>query len=65
MKLDLNKIAAKGIEFATKNPVLCIGTVVGGYIVIKNYIRTKHIEKEIERLRNNTLVQDTLSRMHK
>lgn len=65
LNLDLNKIAIKSLEFVKNNPILCIGTTIGVYMFTRNYIRTKHIEKEIKNLKNNTLVQDTLNRMYK
>ena len=44
LNIDLNKIALKSLEFVKNNPVLCIGTAIGGYMFIRNYFRTKHIE---------------------
>jgi hypothetical protein len=62
LNIDLNKIALKSLEFVKNNPVLCIGTAIGGYMFIRNYFRTKHIEKEIDNLKSNSLVQETLRR---
>lgn len=61
MNVDFNKIAQKGIEFVKNNPVLCIGTTIGVYMFTRNYIRTKHIEKEVENLKNNQFVKDSLN----
>lgn len=61
LNLDFNKIAQKGIEFVSKNPVLCIGTVIGVYITTRNYIRIKRMDQEIQRMKNNNFVKDSLN----
>lgn len=63
INLDLTKIGQTALKFTKDNPVLCIGTAIGGYMFIRNYFRTKHIEKEIDNLKSNSLVQETIKRM--
>lgn len=47
INLDLTKIGKASLNFVKENPVLCIGTVVIGYIT----------------LRDNDLVKETINRM--
>ena len=61
MNVDLNKIAQKGMEFVKNNPVLCIGTTIGVYIATRNYIRIKRMDQEIQRMKNNNFVKDSLN----
>lgn len=61
MNVDFNKIAQKGIEFAKNNPILCIGTTIGVYIATRNYIRIKRMDQEIQRMKSNQFVKDSLN----
>lgn len=61
LNMDLNKIAQKGIEFVKNNPILCIGTTIGVYIATRNYIRIKRMDQEIQRMKSNQFVKDSLN----
>ncbi len=45
INLDLNKIGKTAITFAKDNPILCIGTAVVGYIVIRDHFLIKRIDR--------------------
>lgn len=63
INLDLNKIGKTAITFVKDNPILCIGTVVIGYITLRDHILIKRIDRSVKDLKENDLVKETVNRM--
>lgn len=63
INLDLTKIGNASLNFVKENPVLCIGTVVIGYITLRDHILIKRIDRSVKDLKENDLVKETVNRM--
>lgn len=63
INLDLNKIGKTALTFVKDNPILCIGTVVIGYITLRDHILIKRIDRSVKDLKENDLVKETVNRM--
>lgn len=63
INLDLNKIGKTALSFVKENPVLCIGTVVIGYITLRDHILIKRIDRSVKDLKENDLVKENINRM--
>lgn len=63
INLDLNKIGKTALTFVKDNPLLCIGTVVIGYITLRDHILIKRIDRSVKDLKQNDLVKETINRM--
>lgn len=63
INLDLTKIGKASLNFVKENPVLCIGTVVIGYITLRDHILIKRIDRSVKDLKENDLVKETVNRM--
>lgn len=63
INLDLSKIGQTALTFIKDNPVLCIGTVIVGYIVVRDHILIKRIDRSVKDLKENDLVNSTIRRM--
>lgn len=63
INLDLTKIGKASLTFVKDNPVLCIGTVVIGYITLRDHILIKRIDRSVKDLKENDLVKETVNRM--
>jgi len=63
INLDLNKIGKTALTFVKDNPLLCIGTVVIGYITLRDHILIKRIDRSVKDLKENDLVKETVNRM--
>ena len=63
INLDLNKIGKTALTFVKDNPLLCIGTVVIGYITLSDQILIKRIDRSVKDHNENDLVKETVNRM--
>lgn len=63
INLDLTKLGQTALKFTKDNPILCIGTCIVGYIVIRDHILIKRIDRSVKDLKNNDLVKETINRM--
>lgn len=63
INLDLSKIGQTALNFVKDNPILCIGTAIVGYIVVRDHILIKRIDRSVKDLKENDLVKETVNRM--
>lgn len=63
INLDLNKVGQAALKFTKDNPILVIGTVVVGYITLRDHFLIKSIKRDVQDLKNNDLVKETIKNM--
>lgn len=63
INLDLNKVGKTALNFVKDNPILCIGTTIIGYILVRDHVLIKKINRSVEELKQNDLVKETISKM--
>lgn len=63
INIDINKVGKTALNFVKDNPILCIGTVVIGYITLRDHILIKRIDRSVKDLKENDLVKETINRM--
>lgn len=57
INIDINKVGKTALNFVKDNPILCIGTVVIGYITLRDHILIKRIDRSVKDLKENDLVK--------